>query len=144
MADEDSFLALALYIDDARDVVDAVLLLIGLDGDLAAVGYLFLVVEQYFLAHYLADEEAHGAVGQLILREVGGMFGQALEDKVEYLVDVEAFGGRAGHDDGARYLGLPIGNLLLYGGLVGEVNLVDDEDDGRIGVDDPAAAPGGS
>lgn len=136
VADEDGLLAVALDEDEARDVVDAFLLLVALDGDLAAVGDFLLVVEEYLLAHDLADEEAHGAVGEFVLGEVGGMFGEELEDGVKDFADVEALGGGAGDDDGARYLGLPVGDALLDGGLVGEVYLVDDEDDGDVAVDD--------
>lgn len=136
VADEDGFLAVALDEDEARDVVDAFLLLVALDSHLAAVGDFLLVVEEYLLAHDLADEEAHGAVGEFVLGEVGGMFGEEREDSVEDFADVEALGGGAGDDDGARYLYLPVGDALLDGGLVGEVYLVDDEDDGDVAVDD--------
>ena len=63
------------------------------------------------------------------------MLGQALKDEVEDFVHVEAFGGRTGDDHGARYLLLPIGNLLADGGLVAEVYLVDDQQHRHIAID---------
>ena len=70
VADEDGFLAFALDEDEAGDIVDAVAFFVGLDGHFAAVGDFFLVVKEYFFAHYLADKEAHGAVGEFVLGEV--------------------------------------------------------------------------
>ena len=132
MADEDGFLRLPLHKDDGTDVVDTFFLLVAFDGHLAAVGYLFLVVEQQFLADDFADEETHGAVGEFVFGEVGGILGQEVEDVVENGVDVEPFGGGAGDDDGTRDLVLPVGYLVLDVLLVAEVDFVDGQDDGVL------------
>ena len=136
VADEDGFLRLALDEDEARNVVDAVAFLVAFDSHFAAVGNLFLVEEEYFLAHYLADKEAHGAVGEFVLGEVGLVLGQLCDYVVEYGAYVEAFGGAAGHHEGARYLSLPVGDAVGDKLLVGEVYLVDYQNNGRIATDD--------
>ena len=135
MSDEDGSLRLSLHIYDGSDAVHALFLLIALHGHFAAVGYLFLVVEQEFLADNLADEKAHGAVGEFVFREIGRVFGQNLHDVVEDGVDVEPLGGGGRNDHGTGNDVLPIVYLLGDLLLVREVNLVDDKDDGRVGED---------
>ena len=110
--------------------------IVALNGHFAAVGYLFLVVEEQFLSDYLADKETHGAVGKFVFGEIGRVFGQELEDVVEDGVEVEPLRGRGWNDDGTGNLVVPIGHLLVHLLLVGEVDLVDDKDDGRVGMDD--------
>ena len=125
MADEDGLLALALDIDDARDVVDTVALLVARNGHFAAVGYLFLVVEEYLFADDLADKEAHRLACELAVRIVGRMLGEHSKYGVKDARQVESFGGGAGNDHRAGYQLLPVVDFLLHEFLVRKVYLVD-------------------
>ena len=136
VADEDGFLRLALDEDDGADVVDAFFLFVAFDGHFATVGYFLLIVEKELFADDFADEEAHGAVGEFVFGEVGGILGQEVEDVVEDGVDVEPFGSGAGDDDGTGDLVLPVGYLVLDGLLVAEVDFVDGQDDWGLAFDD--------
>lgn len=133
MADDDALLRFAFDKDETGYIVDAVALFVAVDDDFAAVGYLLLVVEEYLLAHDLADEEPHRLVGELAVGVIGGVLGQHGQYGVEDAADVESLGGGAGDDHGTWYLLLPAVYTLLYGLLVGEVYLVDDDEYGGLG-----------
>ena len=131
VTDDDALLTVALDVDDRGDADVAVGLPELLHDDLAGVGYLLVVVEEYLLAHDLGDEETGGLVGPLVLVEVGGMVGQELTDALEYVIDVEAVEGRDGEYLGLGQCLVPEGDRLFQRLLVREVYLVDEHEDGH-------------
>ena len=84
VADDDSLLRLAGNIDCSRGAVDSGLLLVGVNLNLAAVGYLLLVVQENLLADNLRGKEAQSLVRKRILRIEGLSLGQTLKDSIQH------------------------------------------------------------
>ena len=83
MADDDSFLRIALHIDDRTDMDVLLRFLKAFYADLHTVGNLLVVEEQDLLADNLTDEEASRFVGQLVLVEVWRRVGQQFLDALQ-------------------------------------------------------------
>ena len=121
VADKDGFLRLAFDENDCADIVYAFFLLVAFHGDFAAVWDFLLIVEEQLLADDFANEEAHGAVCELVFGEIGRVLGQELHNVVEDGVDIEVLGCRSGYDYGTWDLVVPIGDFVVYHLLVAEV-----------------------
>ena len=96
MPDNDAFLTFALNVDNGVDVYFLFCFLKSLDLNLHRIGYFLIVVEQYFLANYLADEETRWLIGKLIFVEIGRRFGQQLLYSAQKEVGAELVFGRNG------------------------------------------------
>ena len=132
VADDDALLAIALDIDDTGDVDVFVGLLETFNHYLAGVGNLLIIIEENLLTHDFCDEEAGRFVGPLVLVEIGRVVGEEFLDALQHIADIELVQGTDREDFGLGQGFVPQGNLLLQGLLVGEVNLVDEHQDGHF------------
>ena len=96
----------------------------GFHFDFDGVRDLFVVVEEDLLADDLVDEETFGLVGELVLGEESGSFGQGVLDGIEELGDAETLLGGDGEDLSFRELGVPEIDEALEGVLRREVYLI--------------------
>ena len=65
-----TLLAIALAIDDSRDIYDILLLFKLLDGNLHAIRHFFVVTEKYLFAYDFVYKKSFGAIGQSIFVEI--------------------------------------------------------------------------
>ena len=72
MANNDTLLAVTLHIDDSTDMDAFSSFLKTLHHYFYAVGHLFVIIEQDFLADNLGNKETGRFVGELFLVKIGG------------------------------------------------------------------------
>ena len=96
-----------------------------------------MVVEEDLFTDDLGDEETHRLVGEFVFGEVGRALGQLGEDLLEYVLDVGVVLGGDGEHRGGWQLLFPVFHSFLHAFLVGEVDLVDQHEDGGLGAFQP-------
>ena len=130
LADQDALLAVPHHVDDGADLIALGPFLEGLDLHFAAIGNLLPIVEQDLLPDDFRSEESQVAVCEGILVVPRRADRKPLHDRVEDAVQIEALLRRGRDDQGLGQLLLPPGHQLQHLGLVADVYLVDDQDDG--------------
>ena len=94
MTDDDTLLGVALYVDDGIDMNLTVVLLEALHDNLNGIGNLLVIEQQDFLTDNLADKEAGGLIGELVLIKEGGTLGQQFLDTFQDEIRAKLILGR--------------------------------------------------
>ena len=129
-ADDDGLLRGSLHIEGRGDANEVGLLLVALHDNFHTVGNLLLVLQQDLLADEFRHEEAHRAVGEGILREIGRALGQQRDDAFAHLLDVDPLEGGNGENIRGRENRLPVALRFLHLLIGVFVDFVDDEHHG--------------